>query len=163
MTDISNRTTLVTLYQAGEGIYELMDKVLVIDEGRMLYQGPANEAKQYMIDLGFHCPDRETTADFLVAVTDPKQRIIREGYEAQAPRSAEEFERAYKSSAAYKRVLADVDEYEKQLGESDYQDAREFKQSVKEQKSKHVSSKSSFTVSFWRQVLVSFPPLFPAS
>jgi len=39
MTDISNRTTLVTLYQAGEGIYDLMDKVLVIDEGRMIYQG----------------------------------------------------------------------------------------------------------------------------
>ena len=39
MTDISNRTTLVTLYQAGEGIYELMDKVLVIDDGRMVYQG----------------------------------------------------------------------------------------------------------------------------
>lgn len=39
MTDISNRTTLVTLYQAGEGIYEVMDKVLVIDDGRMLYSG----------------------------------------------------------------------------------------------------------------------------
>lgn len=45
MTDISNRTTLVTLYQAGEGIYELMDKVLVIDEGRMIYQGKANTHK----------------------------------------------------------------------------------------------------------------------
>lgn len=155
MTDISNRTTLVTLYQAGEGIYELMDKVLVIDEGRMIYQGPAKEAKQYMIDLGFHCPKRETTADFLVAVTDPKQRIVREGYEDQIPRSAEDFERAYRTSEAYQRMLADVEEYEKQLGESDYQDTREFKQSVKEQKSKHVSSKSSFTVSFRRQVLVS--------
>ena len=39
MTDVSNRTTLVTLYQAGEGIYEVMDKVLVIDEGRMMYSG----------------------------------------------------------------------------------------------------------------------------
>lgn len=28
MTDVSNRTTFVTLYQAGEGIYRLMDKVL---------------------------------------------------------------------------------------------------------------------------------------
>ena len=157
MTDVSNRTTLVTLYQAGEGIYELMDKVLVIDEGRMLYQGPANEAKQYMIDLGFHCPDRETTADFLVAVTDPKQRIIREGHEAQVPRSAEDFERAYRNSEAYKRMLADVEDYEKQLGASDYQDTREFKQSVKEQKSRHVSTRSSFTVSFWRQVLVGIP------
>jgi ATP-binding cassette subfamily G (WHITE) protein 2 (SNQ2) len=56
MTDLSRRTTFVTLYQAGEGIYELMDKVLVIDEGRMLYQGPAREARQYFIDLGFYCP-----------------------------------------------------------------------------------------------------------
>lgn len=49
MTDISNRTTLVTLYQAGEGIFELMDKVLVIDSGRCIYQGPANEARQYFV------------------------------------------------------------------------------------------------------------------
>lgn len=56
MTDVSKRTTFVTLYQAGEGIYELMDKVLVIDEGRMLYQGPANEAKEYFVNLGFYCP-----------------------------------------------------------------------------------------------------------
>lgn len=58
MTDVSKRTTFVTLYQAGESIYELMDKVLVIDSGRMLYQGPANEAKQYFVDLGFYCPEQ---------------------------------------------------------------------------------------------------------
>lgn len=58
MTDVSKRTTFVTLYQAGESIYEYMDKVLVIDAGRMLYQGPANEARQYFIDLGFHCPEK---------------------------------------------------------------------------------------------------------
>ncbi|KAG4223645.1 hypothetical protein PC116_g27891 [Phytophthora cactorum] len=74
MTDISNRTTLVTLYQAGEGIYELMDKVLVIDQGRQIFSGPAKDAKQYFIDLGFECPERQTTADFLTAVTDPNER-----------------------------------------------------------------------------------------
>lgn len=57
MTDVSNRTTFVTLYQAGESIYEVMDKVLLIEEGRMLYQGPASEAKAYFEDLGFRCPD----------------------------------------------------------------------------------------------------------
>ncbi|KAL2054910.1 hypothetical protein ABVK25_004732 [Lepraria finkii] len=153
MTDISNRTALVTLYQAGEGIYELMDKVLVIDEGRMVFQGPANEAKQYFIDLGFHCPDRETTADFLTSVTDPAQREFREGYEPQAPKTAEEFERAFKNSPNYQKVLADVEDYEKYLHRTDHEDAREFKQTVKEQQSKRVSPKSSYTVSFWRQVL----------
>jgi ABC-type multidrug transport system ATPase subunit len=58
MTDVSKRTTFVTLYQAGESIYELMDKVLVIDSGRMLYQGPANKAREYFVNLGFYCPEQ---------------------------------------------------------------------------------------------------------
>ena len=153
MTDVSNRTTLVTLYQTGEQIYELMDKVLLIDEGRMVYQGPANEAKKYFTDLGLVCPDRETTADFLTSITDPTQRIYRRGYEASAPKTAEEFERLYRSSPTYRKVLADIDDYEKHLERTEHGDARAFKQSVKEQKSKYVSKKSNFTVSFWRQVL----------
>ena len=153
MTDVSNRTTLVTLYQAGEQIYELMDKVLLIDDGRMAFQGPASEAKQYFVDMGFYCPERETTADFLTSITDPMQRVFRDGYEAQAPKTPEDFERAFKSSQHYQKVLADIQDYEKHLGQTDHVDAKEFKQSVKEQQSKRVSTKSSFTVSFWRQVL----------
>ncbi|KAL8708230.1 MAG: hypothetical protein Q9225_007636, partial [Loekoesia sp. 1 TL-2023] len=153
MTDVSNRTTLVTLYQAGEGIYELMDKVLVIDEGRMMYQGPANEAKQYFIDLGFHCPDRQTTADFLTSVTDPIQRVYREGFELSAPKTPADFERVFKNSEAYSKVLADVADYEAYLQNTKFQDTQQFRQSVQEQKSKTVSKKSSFTVSLWRQVL----------
>ena len=153
MTDVSDRTTLVTLYQAGEQIYELMDKVIVIDEGRMLYQGPAKEAKQYFVNLGLYCPDRETTADFLTSVTDPAQRQFRKGYEASIPKTAADFERAFKSSTHYERVLADVEDYQKHLQDTDHIDAREFKQSVKEQQSKYVSEKSNFTVSYWQQVL----------
>ena len=153
MTDVSDRTTLVTLYQAGEQIYELMDKVLLIDEGRMVYQGPANEAKQYFLDLGLVCADRETTADFLTSITDPTQRKYREGFEASAPKTAEEFERVYKKSPAYQKVLADIDDYQKHLARTEHGDAKAFKQSVNEQKSKYVSNKSNFTVSFWRQVL----------
>ncbi|CAO1600483.1 ATP-binding cassette transporter snq2 [Xanthoria calcicola] len=153
MTDVSDRTTLVTLYQAGEGIYELMDKVLVIDEGRMMYQGPASEAKQYFINLGFHCPHRQTTADFLTSVTDPNQRLLRDGYELSAPKTAAEFEQAFRQSEAYKKLLADVTDYEGYLHQTGHGDAKQFKQSVQDQKSKTVSKKSSFTVSFWRQIL----------
>ncbi|KAL8801081.1 MAG: hypothetical protein Q9182_004720 [Xanthomendoza sp. 2 TL-2023] len=153
MTDVSDRTTLVTLYQAGEGIYELMDKVLLIDQGRMMYQGPAKEAKQYFVDLGFVCPDRQTTADFLTSVTDPTQRVLKEGYELSAPKTAADFERAFKNSEAYQKVLADVEDYEQYLKNTSHSDAHQFKQSVQEQKSKTVSKKSSFTVSFWRQIL----------
>jgi ABC-type multidrug transport system ATPase subunit/ABC-type multidrug transport system permease subunit len=153
MTDISDRTTLVTLYQAGEGIYELMGKVLVIDEGRMIYQGPANEAKKYFQDLGYYCPERQTTADFLTACTDPAERRFRDNFNGPIPKGSSELEKAFRDSEAYKKVLQDVSEYEKMLQETDHADAREFKQSVLEAKSKTVSKRSSYTVSFIRQVL----------
>ena len=152
MTDVSNRTTLVTLYQAGEGIYELMDKVLVIDEGRQIFMGSAKEAKQYFIDLGFECPERQTTADFLTAITDPVERHFRPGFEDRAPKTSEELERAFKNSPHYQKVLEDVSHYERYLKESNFEDAREFETAVQQGKSKHVAKKSSYTVSFPRQV-----------
>ncbi|KAI1477578.1 ABC-2 type transporter-domain-containing protein [Daldinia eschscholtzii] len=152
MTDISNRTTLVTLYQAGEGIYELMDKVLVIDQGRQIFSGPAKDAKQYFIDLGFECPERQTTADFLTAVTDPNERRFRPGFEDRAPKTAEELETAFRNSPNYQKLLQDVKDYEEHLQRTDYADAKKFEGAVQESKSKHVSKKSPYTVSFTRQV-----------
>jgi ATP-binding cassette subfamily G (WHITE) protein 2 (SNQ2) len=153
MTDMSNRTTLVTLYQAGEGIYEVMDKVMVIDAGRCIYQGPAKAAKQYFIDLGFKCPERQTTADFLTAVTDPTERQFCPGFEDKAPKTSEELEKAFRESEAYKSVLREIQEYEAELERSGYVDAKEFEGAVRESKSKTVRKKSPFTVSFVRQVL----------
>ena len=155
MTDVSNRTTLTTLYQAGEGIYEVMDKVLVIDQGRCIYSGPAKEARQYFIDLGFHSPPSQTTADFLTACTDESERTYREGYEKSTPKTPEDLERAFRESAAYQKVLDDVKDYEAGLEKSGYADANEFERTVKEGKSnKTVSKNSSYTVSFWRQVTI---------
>ena len=153
MTDISNRTTLVTLYQAGEGIYDLMDKVLVIDQGRMIFQGRKEEARQYFIDLGFEAPDRQTTADFLTAVTDPVERRFRTDHEASTPKTPVELEKAFKQSPHYQRVLEDISDYERHLEQTNYQDAKQFEDAVQEGKSKNVRKKSPYTVSFTRQVM----------
>ena len=153
MTDTSNRTTLVTLYQAGEDIYQLMDKVLVIEGGRMIFLGPAKEARKYFVDLGFDAPEHETTADFLTSVGDPNERRFRAGMEVQCPKTAEELEAAFKKSESYQKVLADVAAYERQLHQTDGNDTKNFQQSVKEQKSKTVGHRSNYTVSFWRQTL----------
>lgn len=152
MTDISGRTTLVTLYQAGEGIFALMDKVLVIDAGRCIFQGPANEARQYFIDLGFQAPDRQTTADFLTACTDPKERQFQPGCEVSTPKTAEELEQAYRKSAFYARTQEEIKAYELHLSETGHVDAKEFESAVQEGKSKTVRKKSPYTVSFVRQV-----------
>ncbi|KAB8291253.1 hypothetical protein EYC80_009940 [Monilinia laxa] len=152
MTDISNRTTLVALYQAGEQIYELMDKVLVIDEGRMVYSGPAGDAKNYFERLGYYCPPRQTTADFLTACTDPGERRFQEDFQGPIPRGPVELEKTFRESEDYKLLLEDVESYEKMLHKTDHADARQFKASVEETKSKTVGPRSPYTVSFFRQV-----------
>lgn len=153
MTDINRRATLVTLYQAGESIYELMDKVLVVDAGRMLYQGPANQARQYFIDLGFSCPEKSTTADFLTSLCDPNARQFQPGREASTPKTPEELERAFRESDAYQaNILNDMTGYERQLHDTDQADTQRFQKSVAQSKSKTVSNRSSYTVSLPRQV-----------
>ncbi|KAF8877242.1 pleiotropic drug resistance ABC transporter [Gymnopilus junonius] len=82
-TDSFESATLVSIYQAGESLYQYFDKVCIIYEGRMAYFGAADQAKQYFIDMGYEPANRQTTADFLVAVTDPNARIL--------PRTAAEF------------------------------------------------------------------------
>jgi hypothetical protein len=56
----------VSIYQAGEQLYDHFDKVCIIAEGKMAYFGPARAARQYFIDMGYEPHNRQTTADFLV-------------------------------------------------------------------------------------------------
>lgn len=57
MTDVQGLSTIVTLYQAGNAIYNLFDKVLVLDEGKQIYYGPAAQAKPFMENLGLMYTD----------------------------------------------------------------------------------------------------------
>ncbi|KAH3672645.1 hypothetical protein WICPIJ_010015, partial [Wickerhamomyces pijperi] len=113
MTSLNKSVAFITIYQAGESIYDCFDKVLVLYEGRQVYFGPGGDsAKQYFIDLGFVCPPRQATAEFLTAITDPKGRTARAGFEKRVPRNADEFEAAWKRSGQYKRLVAELSSYQ---------------------------------------------------
>jgi ATP-binding cassette subfamily G (WHITE) protein 2 (SNQ2) len=81
----------MSVYQASENVYDHFDKVCVIYEGRMAYFGPAVLARQYFVDMGYQPANRQTTPDFLIAVTDPNARITRKGYGDRVPRTPDEF------------------------------------------------------------------------
>lgn len=69
MTDVLGLSTIVTLYQAGNGIYNLFDKVLVLDEGKQIYYGPADAAKPFMEDLGFVYTDGANVGRYFLHLT----------------------------------------------------------------------------------------------
>ncbi|KAK5632796.1 hypothetical protein RRF57_008510 [Xylaria bambusicola] len=64
-------------------MYLHFDKVTLLYEGRQIYFGEVESAMRYFDELGFENPTRATIADFLTSVTNPVERIIREGYKQE--------------------------------------------------------------------------------
>ncbi|KAI8371221.1 ABC-2 type transporter-domain-containing protein [Choanephora cucurbitarum] len=150
MTDIQHKTTVATLYQASNSIYSLFDKVLLLDEGRCLYFGPVEYAKEYFESLGFHCPARKSIPDFLTGLCNPNEREIIPGFESTAPRFASDFEQRYLESNVYQQAMADLKEYEQVIANEKPADT--FRRAVDEQHQKRASKKSPYTASFYQQV-----------
>ncbi|KAI0074337.1 hypothetical protein K474DRAFT_1648129 [Panus rudis PR-1116 ss-1] len=145
-TDVARLSTAVSIYQAGESLYEHFDKVCVIYEGKMAYYGPADRARQYFIDMGYKPANRQTTADFLVAVTDPNGRITREGFENRVPRTADEFAEYYRNSEIAKANREDMQDYlEKFVGKQDR--ITHYRASYHEDHASHTNPKSPFIIS----------------
>ncbi|KAF9365572.1 hypothetical protein BGX34_009398 [Mortierella sp. NVP85] len=136
--------------QTSENIYDLFDKTILLYEGRCIYFGPASEARQYFIDLGFECPPRQTTADFLTAITDHHERKPRAGFAGRVPRTPKEFEDAYKASSFFATEERQRIEYQGSVQETN--PAQDFREAAKQQKQKHVSVKDPYTINFVGQV-----------
>lgn len=92
----------------------------------MVYYGSTSEAQQYFIDMGqvfnfaslpvilpicsYEPANRQTTADFLVSVTNPNGRIPRAGV-VSLPRTAAEFADYFKKSEQGRANKADIEAY----------------------------------------------------
>ena len=149
--ELFQNTACVSIYQAPQSAYDLFDKAIVLYEGRQIFFGKADEAKQYFINLGFECPARQTTPDFLTSMTSPLERIVRPGFEGKAPRTPDEFAAAWKNSTEYKALQVEIEEY-KQTHPLNGPDADAFRASRKAQQAKQQRLKSPFTLSYVQQV-----------
>lgn len=149
MTDVLGLASIATLYQAGNGIYHLFDKVLVLDGGKQIYYGPMKEARPFMEDLGFICQEGANVADFLTGVTVPTERKVRPECEATFPRTPSALKARYEDSPIFHRMRA---EYDYPASEDARENTRLFQEAVAAEKHKQLPSSSPLTVSFPMQV-----------
>ncbi|KAI5464260.1 ABC-2 type transporter-domain-containing protein [Mariannaea sp. PMI_226] len=149
LTDVLGFASIVTLYQAGNGIYNLFDKVLVLDEGKQIYYGSMKEARPFMEELGFICQPGANVADYLTGVTVPTERAIQPGYEDRFPRNADALRSVYEKSPIYERMIA---EYNYPTTERAKERTQHFKDGVQNEKDKGLPNSSSMTVGFVNQV-----------
>ncbi|KJZ78583.1 hypothetical protein HIM_01974 [Hirsutella minnesotensis 3608] len=151
LTNLYRTTTFVSLYQASENIYRLFDKVLVIDEGRQVFFGPAADARAYFEGLGFARRPRQTTPDYLTGCTDSFERAYAPGRsEADAPHSPDTLRDAYRRSGFQARLEADMAAYKAALADQTAQHD-EFAVAVREAKRGSLG-RSVYQVGFHLQV-----------
>ncbi|KAG9313864.1 pleiotropic drug resistance ABC transporter [Chiua virens] len=152
MTDVLGQTTFVSLYQAGESIYELFDKVLVLDHGRQVYFGPASEARAYFENLGYRSLPRQSTPDYLTGCTDTNERQFSDGRsELDTPSSPESLEKAFCTSSTYSQVQRSLNDFKLRM-ETEKEDQETFRAAVLADKKRGVSRKSPYTLGFVGQV-----------
>ncbi|KAK5134770.1 hypothetical protein LTR08_006145 [Meristemomyces frigidus] len=151
ITNIYQTTTFVSLYQASENIYKQFDKVMVIDDGRQVFYGPAQEARGYFEGLGFMPKPRQTTPDYLTGCTDPFEREYQDGRDAtNAPSSPDGLVAAFEESQFATRLSGEMDDWRKRVGE-EKQVHEDFKTAVIQGK-RHASKKSVYSIPFYLQV-----------
>ncbi|KGO74104.1 CDR ABC transporter [Penicillium italicum] len=145
----NDKTIITTTYQAGNGIYDQFDKVLVLAEGLVTYYGPRRLARKYFEDLGFICPKGANVADFLTSVTVLTERTVRPGWEEKVPNTPEDFEACYKNSSICKDQMDSIVDPEKLTYE-----AEDLALAVSSEKRKqHIPRNSSvYTANLWDQI-----------
>ncbi|GKZ95688.1 hypothetical protein AnigIFM59636_009696 [Aspergillus niger] len=97
-TELLQSSVLVSLYQAPQEAYDI-------------YFGPTSGARAYFEELGFECPEQQTTPDFLTSMTSPKERRVRPGFEYKVPVTAMEFEARWKESKQRQQLVGRIEAY----------------------------------------------------
>lgn len=147
---ILDTTPLIAIYQCSEHAYSLFDNVLLLYEGYQIYFGKSCKAKEFFVEMGYECPQRQTTADFLTSLTSPAERITRLGFENKVPRTAQEFEMYWRKSQVYAALIEEIENYFNVCKDDNVKE-RYINSHVSKQ-SNYLPAKSPFTVSFFMQV-----------
>ncbi|PIN11340.1 Pleiotropic drug resistance proteins (PDR1-15), ABC superfamily [Handroanthus impetiginosus] len=67
-------TTVISLLQPAPETYELFDDIILLSEGKIVYQGPRAAVLEFFAYMGFRCPERKNVADFLQEVVSKKDQ-----------------------------------------------------------------------------------------
>ena len=150
--DISNTSATVAIYQCSQDAYDLFNKVCVLDDGYQIYYGPADKAKKYFEDMGYVCPSRQTTADFLTSVTSPSERTLNKDMLKKGihiPQTPKEMNDYWVKSPNYKELMKEVDQ---RLLNDDEASREAIKEAHIAKQSKRARPSSPYTVSYMMQV-----------
>ena len=148
--EVMDVTSLIAIYQCSQDAYDLFDNCILLYEGYQIYCGPAHLAKDFFVRMGWKCPARQTTADFLTSLTNPAERITRKGFEGKVPRTPKEFYDVWRAAPEYTAMVAEVDDYIH--NHQTNSGATEFAAAHRARQAGSLGKKSPYTASYPMQI-----------
>ncbi|KAH7142524.1 ABC-2 type transporter-domain-containing protein [Fusarium sp. MPI-SDFR-AT-0072] len=146
LSDLTQSANTAAIYQSSQAIVDLFDKILVLYEGRGIFFGCAVSASEYFERMGWQRHARQTSGDFLTAITNPAQRIAKEGHENLVPRTPEEFEGYWHGSPEYASILEEIEQYQKDFSSKWEATQREFESTRHKLKARGMLHRASQTL-----------------
>ncbi|XP_052489081.1 pleiotropic drug resistance protein 3-like isoform X2 [Gossypium raimondii] len=74
LAHVIGATILISLLQPTPETVDLFDDIILMDEGKIVYNGPKSDVQEFFEYCGFKCPPRKGLADFLLEVLSQKDQ-----------------------------------------------------------------------------------------
>ncbi|QDZ19373.1 G-family ABC transporter [Chloropicon primus] len=68
LAQVGNRTIVTTIHQPSSRIYQMLDKLLLMGQGHLLFYGDASAATDYFAEIGYAMPYGMNPADYFLDV-----------------------------------------------------------------------------------------------
>lgn len=76
-----NKTIILSIHQPSLTIFNMFDTVLLLDQGKCCYMGPAKQIQQHFEELHYpSCPENENVADYLMELLASHYGKTEEGF-----------------------------------------------------------------------------------
>ncbi|KAG9146581.1 hypothetical protein Leryth_014602 [Lithospermum erythrorhizon] len=74
MVQVMDVSMTISLLQPAPETFQLFDDIILLSEGKIVYQGPREDVLKFFVSVGFRCPERKGVADFLQEVSSMKDQ-----------------------------------------------------------------------------------------
>jgi ABC-type multidrug transport system ATPase subunit/ABC-type multidrug transport system permease subunit len=86
---LTGRTVICTIHQPSYEVFERFDRLLLLDSGRVVYNGPVKESTSYFSRLGHTCPEFVNPIEFFMKIIAEEQPVVKDEFDAPAPLNPE--------------------------------------------------------------------------
>ena len=62
------KTIVLTIHQPSSSIYKAFDRLLLLVEGNVIYQGAAQDSVNYFASIGYECPNLTNPPDYFIRI-----------------------------------------------------------------------------------------------